>query len=211
MFYCIRSGLLALLLLLPLLSQAAVFDTENLEQALTSLQAEGETLLAAVESLTLTPLTLGSQLSAVENDLKALRDGIAVQFASVDAARVAGSTVALDAELLVLLQNLAAQSAALAQGLLGLAEQVSVLSATTAGTTIVTAAYTLLRLSDDIGTMADRILEMADKILVMADNIGLMADRILATQIIQNTNIALVVDATLQTQRNAITLIALFT
>lgn len=211
MFYCIRSGLLALLLFLPPLSQAAVFDTENLEQALTSLQAGGETLLATMESLTLTPLTLGSQLSAVENDLEALRDGIAVQFASVDAARAAGSTVALDAELLALLQNLAGQSAALAQGLLGLAEQVSVLSATTASTTIVTAAYTLLRLSDDIGTMADRILEMADKILVMADNIGLMADRILATQIIQNTNIALVVDATLQTQRNAITLIALFT
>ena len=42
--------------------------------------------------------------------------------------------------------------------------------------------------------MANRILEMADKI-PMADNIGAMADRILPPQVIQNTNIKLIVDA----------------
>lgn len=64
----------------------------------------------------------------------------------------------------------------------------------------------MLRLSDDIGTMADRILEMADRILVMADNIGLMADRILATQQLQNANIALTQQAMLTTQENLIAL-----
>lgn len=64
----------------------------------------------------------------------------------------------------------------------------------------------MLRLSADIGSMADRILEMADRILVMADNIGLMADRILATQQLQNANIALTQGSLLVTQQNMIAL-----
>ncbi len=204
-------ALLFALLLLPGLACAHSFDPATLETELTTILASGDTLLADIDALTLTPLTLETRLAQVENDLVALRDEIAEQYALVDAAREAGDTLSVDADLLALLQNLAAQHAALAQGILGLAEQVTTLSATTAGSVIITAAHTILRLSDDIGTMADRILEMADKILVMADNIGIMADRILATQIIQNSNIALVVDTTLQSQRNAITLISLLT
>lgn len=64
----------------------------------------------------------------------------------------------------------------------------------------------MLRLSDDIGTMADRILEMADRILIMADNIGLMADRILATQNLQNSNIALTQSALLTSLDNMVQL-----
>jgi hypothetical protein len=64
----------------------------------------------------------------------------------------------------------------------------------------------MLRLSDDIGTMADRILEMADRILVMADNVGLMADRILITQQLQNSNVALTQAAILTTQQNMVAL-----
>ncbi|HEY9052071.1 MAG TPA: hypothetical protein VIQ03_11040 [Gammaproteobacteria bacterium] len=62
----------------------------------------------------------------------------------------------------------------------------------------------MLRLSDDIGKMADRILEMSDRILVMADNIGAMATRILITQQLQNTNVALIQAAMLTTQQNMI-------
>lgn len=62
----------------------------------------------------------------------------------------------------------------------------------------------MLRLSDDIGTMANRILEMADRILTMADNIGTMADRILITQQLQNSNIALSQAALLTTQGNMV-------
>lgn len=64
----------------------------------------------------------------------------------------------------------------------------------------------MLRLSDDIGTMADRILEMADRILVMANNIGLMADRILITQQLQSSNVALTQAAILVTQQNMVAL-----
>lgn len=64
----------------------------------------------------------------------------------------------------------------------------------------------MLRLSDDIGTMADRILEMADRILAMADNIGTMAERILITQQIQNSNVALTQGSLLITQQNMVLL-----
>jgi hypothetical protein len=69
-----------------------------------------------------------------------------------------------------------------------------------------TSLAAMLRLSDDIGTMADRILEMADRILVMSTNIGTMADRILATQRLQNQNIALIQSAMLTTQTNMVAL-----
>jgi len=69
-----------------------------------------------------------------------------------------------------------------------------------------TALAAMLRLSDDIGTMANRILEMADRILVMSTNIGTMADRILATQRLQNQNIALIQSAMLTTQTNMVAL-----
>lgn len=62
----------------------------------------------------------------------------------------------------------------------------------------------MLRLSDDIGKMADRILEMADRILVMASNIGAMADRILITQQLQNSNVALTQQSILTTQANMV-------
>jgi hypothetical protein len=54
--------------------------------------------------------------------------------------------------------------------------------------------------------MADRILEMANKILLMADNIGAMADRILVTQQLQNTNIALTQASILTAQQNMLVL-----
>lgn len=69
-----------------------------------------------------------------------------------------------------------------------------------------TSLAAMLRLSDDIGTMADRILEMADRILVMSTNIGAMADRILATQRLQNQNIAMIQSAMLTTQANMVAL-----
>lgn len=62
----------------------------------------------------------------------------------------------------------------------------------------------MLRLSSDIGKMSDRILEMADRILAMSNNIGTMADRILATQTLQSSNLALIEQAMLTTQSNMV-------
>jgi len=47
---------------------------------------------------------------------------------------------------------------------------------------------------------------MADRILVMSNNIGTMADRILATQVIQSTNLNLVSNVLLQSQQNTLVL-----
>jgi len=46
--------------------------------------------------------------------------------------------------------------------------------------------------------------------LRLADDIGVMADRILATPLMQNSNIELVTQATLQTQQNTLTLFGVF-
>jgi Na+/H+-dicarboxylate symporter len=100
--------------------------------------------------------------------------------------------------------------AGLNEAVMRLVHWVVALAPLTLLTSLEASLYSMLRLSDDIGTMSNRILEMADKILVMADNIGLMADRILATQLIQNSNIELVVAATMQTQQNTLTLFSMF-
>src|SRR5512139_84544 len=62
----------------------------------------------------------------------------------------------------------------------------------------------MLRLSSDIGKMADRILEMADRILAMSNNIGTMANRIIATQQLQSSNMAMIQQAMLTTQQNMV-------
>ena len=88
--------------------------------------------------------------------------------------------------------------------------QIVALSSVTTSTTLDASLTSMLRLSDDIGVMADRILEMSDQILIMADNIGLMADRILATQIIQGDNLQVIIDASLETQKNILLLFSMF-
>jgi hypothetical protein len=69
---------------------------------------------------------------------------------------------------------------------------------------------TMLQLTKDIGVMSDRIMQMADKIFIMADNIGLMADRIVETQNIQMTNVALTESSLLTSQSIMITVIKNF-
>jgi len=65
----------------------------------------------------------------------------------------------------------------------------------------------MLRLSDDIGEMAERIGEMADRIVATELQIGIMADRILETQELQNTNVALTQANILKAQQNFQTLL----
>jgi hypothetical protein len=72
------------------------------------------------------------------------------------------------------------------------------------------ATSTMLQLTKDIGVMSDRIMQMADKIFIMADNIGLMADRIVETQNIQMTNVALTESSLLTSQSIMITVIKNF-
>ena len=186
----------------------AALSVTALTTSINTLVSQGNTLATSMNTTVLSPISMSSQLADIEASTLSYLGCTNGVYATVAAGMSAG-TISLTPELLTALNNLAATNAALGTGVLNLSGQVVALSASTGTTTLTTSLATTLRLSDDIGTMANRILEMADKILIMADNIGLMADRILTTQTIQNTNIKLVVDATLQTQTNIINLIAL--
>ncbi len=199
---------LLLSLILGATPARAALNVTALTTTINSLVSQGNTLTTSMNATLLNPITMSSQLADIEARTLSYLGCTNGVYATV-AAGISAGTISLTPELLTTLNNLAATNAALGTGVLNLSGQVVALSASTGTTTLKISSATMLRLSDDIGTMANRVLEMADKILIMADNIGLMADRILTTQTIQNTNIKLVVDATLRTQTNIINLIAL--
>jgi hypothetical protein len=186
---------------------AKALDSLTLTKELDALVLEGNDLVSTLTLTNLTAFKLDSQLANLETSVDTYAANVLTVYDSV--ANATGA-LTLDSEVLVSLQTLATVSASLAQQVGVLSNDVVTLAPTTLLTSLEASLYSMLRLSDDIGTMANRILEMADKILVMADNIGLMADRILATQLIQNSNIELVVAATLQTQQNTLTLFSMF-
>ncbi|HAK60493.1 MAG TPA: hypothetical protein DCO77_08945 [Nitrospiraceae bacterium] len=185
----------------------AALDPGSFTADLNSLVAQGNELVATMSKTTLTAMNMGTGLSQLASSVSAYQQNVVSVYNTVASA---SGTFSLTGEMLMSLQNLATINASLGSGTLGLSQMVVALAPVTFLTTLQSSMTTMLQLSTDIGVMADRILEMADAILVMADNIGSMADRILATQVIQNTNIALVVDATLQTQQNMILLAVAF-
>ncbi len=185
----------------------AALDSTVFTADLNGLVAQGNEIVATMSRTTLTALNMGTGLSQLEQSVAAYQQNVIQVYNTVASA---SGTFSLTGDMLASLQNLATINASLGSGILGLSQMVVALSPVTFLATLQSSMTSMLQLSTDIGVMADRILEMADAILVMADNIGLMADRILATQVIQNTNIALVVDATLQTQQNMILLAAIF-
>jgi hypothetical protein len=201
------ASLLAFLAFATWTGPARALDATTLTAELDSLVQEGNQLLVEVSSVTLTSFTMATELETLD---AAIGDYTAKVIAVYETTESASGTLSLSEDMLLGLQNLSTTSAALAQAVMALSETLILLAPTTFTATLDSSLYAMLRLSDDIGVMANRILEMADNILVMADNIGIMADRILATQLIQNTNIALVTEATLDTQKNTITLISLF-
>ena len=190
-------------------AQSATLDPAKLTQDLNSLVLQGDDLVATMTKITLTPITMSTQLTTLETSAAAYLANVGTVYKTV-ANAVGTSTFSVTNEMLVPLQTLATITASLGSGLLTLSQSTVTLAASTSFATLQSSMTAMLRLSDDIGMMADRILEMADKILIMADNIGLMADRILATQVIQSDNLKVVVDAVLQSQQNTILLIAMF-
>jgi len=187
-------------------AQAAV-SPSTLTIDLNNLVTQGSTLVATMSKIALTPATASSQLSQLETSVASYRASVTTVYNTVAGGT---GTFSVTTEMLTALQSLAAINATLGSGTAALSQSMVLIAPMTFFSTLQSSMTTMLRLSDDIGVMANRILEMADKILAMADNIGAMADRILATQVIQNTNIKLIVDAVLQTQQNAIVLTATF-
>lgn len=169
---------------------------------LQALVTEGNALNTQLAGISLTVDNLCGELYSASqaantyiNNITAIDSGLA-------------APLTLDADILTALDDLSNVTLNLANEALSLSVDLDSLSRTAQMYDINDGLVAMLQLSDDIGTMADRILEMADKILAMADNIGLMADRIIATQELQNTNVALTQDSILATQQNALNLVS---
>ena len=188
------------LLVFPMTATAAKTVDSTLTTDLQSLVVQGNELNTQISALSLSLenscTDLGSTVAAVES--------LTASIESVSASLT--SALTLDVDSLTALDDLSMVSANIASTLPVLSGDISVMSTNAEMADIDASLAAMLSLSDGIGTMADRILEMADKILVMADNIGEMADRIVLTQEIQSTNLALTQAAILSTQENMILL-----
>jgi hypothetical protein len=187
----------------------AALNPANFTTDLNQLVISGNTLLATMENVTLSSFTMASQLTSLQNSVQVYLDSVGTVYRTV-AGSVDNTTMSLTDDMLVPLQTLAAITASLAQSSAALMTRMVVLAPATSLSTLSASLDAMLRLSSDIGVMADRILEMGSMILIMADNIGIMADRILATQVIQGDNIKIVVDASLETQKNILMLFSMF-
>lgn len=171
----------------------------------TDLQALNAQAVALKDYLTATQLSENSvcgPLVEANQQARALVNRVTL----LDAGLSAPLTV--DADTLAALDQLSFTSLALANEAMRLSLDLGTLSNIAQAITLKDGIVAMLQLSDDIGSMADRIGEMSDKILVMSDNIGLMADRIIATQVLQNQNVALTTQSVLQTQTNALALVS---
>jgi hypothetical protein len=190
-------------------AHAATLDPAKLVSDLNTLVLQGNDLVASMDRLVLSPLTMSTQLTTLESSAATYLQNVGTVYKTI-ANAVGTSTFSVTNEMLVPLQTLAMITASLGSGMFMLSQSVVTLAPSTILTTLESSLTSMLKLADDIGMMADRILEMADKILIMADNIGLMADRILATQSIQSDNLQVVSDFMLKSQQNMILLIAAF-
>ena len=203
----LRKFTLVLLLPLMLLGRVeAATDTTTLTTDINELIVQGNDLLVQMSKISLSAFTMANTLGTLETSVSNYTNNVIAVYNTLDGS----SSMLLTSDLLISMQTLSGTSLAIAQQLVVLSNTIITLAPLTILTTLDSSLSAMLRLSDDIGTMANRIGEMADRILVMADNIGIMADRILATQIIQSDNLALTMDAILQTQKNTLSLISMF-
>ena len=194
--------LLAPLFVLGLLMAITLPARADLTADLVTLNTEATALKSQLEGISLTPDSVCGPLVEANQAARDLVNSIT----AVDESLAAPLTV--DAATMDAFDQLFVTGLGIANEALRLSVDLQTLSATADAITIKDGITAMLQLSDDIGTMADRIGAMSDKILVMADNIGLMADRIIATQQLQNQNVALTTQSILQTQTNALTLVS---
>lgn len=116
----------------------------------------------------------------------------------------------INADTLTMLGDLSGIHRALSASLESYAHTIEQLAPLTDTVILSDATATMLQLTKDIGVMSDRIMQMTHKIYIMADNIGLMSDKIVTTQNIQMTNVALTKSSLLTSQSIMITVIKNF-
>lgn len=168
--------------------------------ALASLIVQGNMLSTSMNLTVLSSFTMSLELARVQTEA-------AVYLAQVNAlyslvmANSATASQYTNADTLTMVGDLSSINRALAVTLDKFATTVNKLAPFTNRTILGNATDSMLVLSQDIGVMGNRILEMVDRIIIMADNVGEMSDRIVATQILQQSNVALT-QASLTTATN---------
>ncbi len=164
---------------------------------LQSLLTEGNTLNTALSDFTFQQENACMELGSLNRSIEAYTADIESIAAAMMPFSVTDTDLNAVDDLSVIVRNMGLESVRLTTELNAI-ENVAELFEYRAGLSA------MLQLSTDIGEMANRILEMSDRILIMADNIGTMAGRILLTQQLQNSNIALTQSSILTTQQNMV-------
>ena len=189
-----------------ILTLVSVVETDTYNLTLEQLVLDGQLLAARMAAVVLSPLTMKTQLSTVATDVHAYLDKVKAAQATMLQDSTT-STTYLNTTPLLNLGNLSTMLTALASALNGYVLAIDSLDAITSSTTLAASLKSMLQISADIGIMANRILEMGDLTLAMADNIGMTADQILATQQLQNVNVATTQGSILAAQELAIAII----
>jgi len=197
-----RQNFAALLGILAVMTLSAPAAQAALSTDLQNLNTQAQQLQNTMQAINLS----ADDLCAPLNQANGLARELVNSLTAVDASLAA--PLQTDAAVYDALDTLFNTSLGIANEALRLSVDLQSLSSASQMITLKDGIASMLQLSSDIGSMADRIGAMADKILVMSDNIGLMADRILATQQLQNQNVALTTASILQTQTNVLSLVS---
>lgn len=192
----LRSATISLALFFPLSGNAFASLTNDLQGLVTQLTA----IQTQIDAIQIPSGTACVDLKSLDTSIKNFTSHVNIATAAIPSAVTVTTTDLTSLDQLSALALATSTDASYLSGQLRNLDDVATIFEYR------TSLAAMLRLSDDIGTMADRILEMADRILVMSTNIGTMADRILATQRLQNQNIALIQSAMLTTQTNMVAL-----
>lgn len=190
-----------------ILSLISVVDSSSFNTTLQDMLNSGNLLSLDMGTIVLTSWNMASKLSIVTTDVATLKNQIIASDDAISLA-AASNTLTINQESLTTLADMTLMVSSLSIVLEAYAHAIEGLAPITSDPSLASAIDSMLQLSADIGLMANRILEMSDLILAMADNIGLAATHIVATQELQNLNIAATQAAILSAQTTAIGIIA---
>lgn len=190
-----------------MLTLVSVVETSTNNLSFDQLAAEGEMLAAQMMTVMLNPWIMAYQMQNVADDVRDFLNELGA-FSTIVNDQTISNTMYINSTSLTSLANMSVMLTSLAAAIDGYVIAINGLQAITSSPTLYDSLKSMLRLSADIGVMANRILEMGDGILAMADNIGLQADQILATQVLQNLNVAATQASILAAQEMAISIIA---
>ncbi len=189
------------------LTLVSLVEDSSYDLQLANLITEGGLLAARMETVMLSPWSMGWQLQSVASDVRAFLGEVQTLHDTV-AGDNRANTAYVSHDALIQLGNLSLMLTSLATAVDGYVIAIEGLQAITSTPTLRDALGSMLQLSGDIGLMANRVLEIADQILVMSDNIGLQADQILLTQEAMNLNVVATQTSILGAQEMAVGLIA---